>query len=717
MSINIILSNAVSGLNTSQAALREIANNVSNVNTPGYARRVVEQQTRTIGGESAGVEIAEIRRVVDSYLQRQVYSASGDAGKYQEMTRLHDKLQALLGRPDEQTSIASRIDSAFSAIAELVVDPASTVSRSNYLFALESMASTVTRLADEVQGLRQEADQLIEDKVTRANAIIQRIDEINPMIASQEVTGGSVAGLRDELDQAVAELSEILDVRIEPQSNGTVNVVTSNGFVLVGGGHVQLSYATPTSVSAGSDLGSIEARRVTSGGVPSSAPPQALEPNLISGALSGLIEMRDRDLPAIAQSLGELAGALTDSINRIHNENAAVPAPASLSGRNTGLLTTDAHGFTGTAQFFVTDSGGSIVRRVDMDFTAGTYSVNGGASVGFGGTVGAMVGALNTALGASASASFANGTLSLSASGSGTGVTVLQDTASPADRGGRGFSHFFGLNDALRAYRPAILDTGLTAGDAHGFPGSGQIAMRAVGADGTVLGSNSLTISGTTIGDLVTALNDPTSGFGSFASFSLDSDGRLTATATGGASVRLEVVSDSTLRGDTALSVSTLFGLGTAAGPERARDLGLVPSLRNTPSALALARPAVDASMMPGARLLAPGDNRGATALQGLLSTKVAFAAAGTLGATTETVSSYAARFLSGISNLAARAEDMTSDAMKLSEAVSLRRDEVQGVNLDEELASLLVYQQAYNASARMIQAAQELFDTLTQIV
>jgi flagellar hook-associated protein 1 FlgK len=42
-------------------------------------------------------------------------------------------------------------------------------------------------------------------------------------------------------------------------------------------------------------------------------------------------------------------------------------------------------------------------------------------------------------------------------------------------------------------------------------------------------------------------------------------------------------------------------------------------------------------------------------------------------------------------------------------------RSGVSGVNLDEEAARLLQYQQAYQASAKMIQIAQSVFDTLIQ--
>ena len=44
-------------------------------------------------------------------------------------------------------------------------------------------------------------------------------------------------------------------------------------------------------------------------------------------------------------------------------------------------------------------------------------------------------------------------------------------------------------------------------------------------------------------------------------------------------------------------------------------------------------------------------------------------------------------------------------------------RTAVSGVNLDEEAARLLQYQQAYQASAKIIQTAQTLFDSLLTAV
>jgi len=57
------------------------------------------------------------------------------------------------------------------------------------------------------------------------------------------------------------------------------------------------------------------------------------------------------------------------------------------------------------------------------------------------------------------------------------------------------------------------------------------------------------------------------------------------------------------------------------------------------------------------------------------------------------------------------------SASVSSSIAANLEKDRtgVSGVNLDEEASKLLQYQQAYQASAKVIQIAQNIFDTLIQ--
>ena len=71
MSLNSILDTATSGLLTNQTALKITSNNIANVNTPGYHRRLVELGPRLTGANLTGVTIDDIRRISDHYLSSQ----------------------------------------------------------------------------------------------------------------------------------------------------------------------------------------------------------------------------------------------------------------------------------------------------------------------------------------------------------------------------------------------------------------------------------------------------------------------------------------------------------------------------------------------------------------------------------------------------------------------------------------------------------------------
>jgi flagellar hook-associated protein 1 FlgK len=65
------------------------------------------------------------------------------------------------------------------------------------------------------------------------------------------------------------------------------------------------------------------------------------------------------------------------------------------------------------------------------------------------------------------------------------------------------------------------------------------------------------------------------------------------------------------------------------------------------------------------------------------------------------------------IGRAASAAEDALDAAASVKTEADTRRSSVEGVNLDEELINLTTYQQAFNASARLITASQDLYDTL----
>jgi flagellar hook-associated protein 1 FlgK len=223
-------------------------------------------------------------------------------------------------------------------------------------------------------------------------------------------------------------------------------------------------------------------------------------------------------------------------------------------------------------------------------------------------------------------------------------------------------------------------------------------------------------VAGTSIADQLAALNDTTTGLGRYGSFALDAQGALGFTpAAGYGSYDISVTADSTQRGATGLSFSQMFGLGEGARMNRAEAFQVNAQVRADSSRFAFAKADLDTAA-PGDFVLSVGDNRGGQELVFAQDAKRAFSAAGGLAAGEATLAEYAARLAGDVGSRAARAERSEAAAASVKSAADQKRADVEGVNLDEELARMTLYQQAYNASARLLQAAKEMTDTLLNI-
>jgi flagellar hook-associated protein 1 FlgK len=171
------------------------------------------------------------------------------------------------------------------------------------------------------------------------------------------------------------------------------------------------------------------------------------------------------------------------------------------------------------------------------------------------------------------------------------------------------------------------------------------------------------------------------------------------------------------LRGATGESFTSLFGIGIGEKMARARNFTLVPVLQNSPQLLAFAQPTLTGATALSSVVASPGDNRGLLALQDLFNQPHAFSAAGALSGRNVTFNDYAAAFYQ---EAASRGNSI--DVSKKAEDTRLQvatqnQSSKSGVNLDEELANMMVLQQAYNAGARLMVVAQQLSDELMKAV
>jgi flagellar hook-associated protein 1 FlgK len=696
------MNTATSALQANQTALRVTSNNIANINTEGYHRRQVDFGPRLTADRLTGVSIDDIRRIADEFLARETVDATSAVGKMGVLSSYFSRVQDLIGSINDGNSIGARVSSAMTALQQLSVDPASVARRNSAVSAVGSALSALSSMGSGIQSLRQDANSQITTNVRTVNRLLGEIYELNSGIKSAVAQNDMQSGLVDQRDRALSELSKYVDVKTYQQSDGRIYVSLADGTGLITDVSSELRYAGPASVSTSTVFPSIMLQRINPEGGNDVGPAVAVESRIGGGELRGLLDMRDRRLPDLAEQLGQVGAALADELNAIHNNSTSVPAPQSLTGVNTGLLSVDPLNFSGWVKLAVVDSSGALVQQLDID----TSSLA---------TVGDLVSAINAGLSGNASASFTNGRLTIGANSAGNGIALLQDPSNPALRGGHGLSQFFGLNNLVTAASPSNFATGVQSTDAHNFTAGGTAEFVLRGTSGAILSSFNVTMAGSTVIDLLTLMNNGANGF---ATFSLDGNGSVVMTPSSAyAGARLEVKNDTTSRGATGVSMSQFFGLGTAMKQNQAMSMAIRTDIAQNSSRMALAQLNISPSTVPGNIVLGASDNRGALGLASAANALHSFPAVGGLASGTLSLNDYIAQ-LSGLqSDLANAAEEERVNRVNVKEEVTARRNATEGVNLDEELANMMIFQQAYNASARIMTVAQEMYDTLLQSV
>jgi flagellar hook-associated protein 1 FlgK len=726
MSLADIMNIATSGLQTAQQQLRIASDNITNVNTPGYIRKTADQQAQVVGGVSAGVTIDQVRLAADKYLESAQFNATSSAGQADAAYNLLDQIQSQFGDLTNANSLFNQAASALSSAATAAEDPSSTASRQQVLANMSTFLGEGQRIAGQIQNARAAADTQIAGDVQTVNGLLQNIAKLNTQISAGAINGDDITGAQTQQTSYIQQLSKLIDVATSTNSNGSVTVRTQSGMVMVNNATaVSLSYTSPSSVSATTAFSPIV---VTT----ANGETRDLADNLSSGELKGLIDVRDRTSVAINDQLNQYMAQFANAVNAAHNASSATPAPASLTGKNLAQTVSEAvTGFKNTANgnptetnLVTLDGSGNIVHKLTLDFSAagdgtGTWSLDGTSSGAF--SAATFASDLTSAFGGAATVAFTNGQLSITASGTGNnkGVAVVDPPAGSANAAatkvGESFSQFFGLNDLITSSVPTTNKTGLTASSNAGFTG-GTVNFSVKSPAGGLLTDVAFAMpSSGTMGSLISALNNTTTGLGSYGTFALDQNGALTFTGFGSPGNTLAVTSDSTSRlASGGPSFSQFFGLGGTASTV-ATALSVNPTITNNPSLLSLAQ--VNLSPPAGQAALLPSDGSGGTALSNAGNVQISFAKTGLNPGGLSTLSNYGADLAGQVGNLSANAKTASTAADALLTEATSRRNSSEGVNLDEELVNLTTYQQAYSASGRLVQAASDMFTVLMNMM
>jgi flagellar hook-associated protein 1 len=727
MSLVNALNSAVSGLSTSQAALNVISSNIANVNTEGYTRKIFQPQSRVLNGNGVGVELGDVRNSVNQNLLRDLREERSTFGRLDAQNNYLRRIQDLFGTTSSDSSISHRVNELQKEWETLATEPEKQTTHLQTIQAGVTVADQLSRMSKTIQGLRLDADREIERALQDISNQLSTIAKLNDQIALGSATNRQTEDQEDKRDVALNKLADLIDIQYFFNSNGSVSVFTTDGTTLVDSAPVSTSHSALSQVSAENTYASTDFNAIFAG-------MRDITNTIRSGKLAALVELRDKILPDSQAQLDELARNMMEEVNQIHNRGTAYPQMVTAQ---TGTRT-----FMNSAAQTLNFSGGET--RVVI------YDVNGDekyssrvldpAGINFtnGGTVNDLASAMQTWLRAQ-DTQLSNATVEVNSDGKFTvnlGTDALgiayRDEASGVkgstpqdvtvaidlnvdgndDQTFKGFANFFGLNDYFQT------DQKLSTWDSDFKPANYRIGL--VGSrdlqfsdvtDPTGIPGGTVTINpNDTLKDIADRINQNTS-----------LQGR----------VRADVVPEGTgfkLRIQHELGEQLIVTQAAGNNNDAIQALGMDvseaglatklrvnDSLVATPSTVSRGR--VQFDEITGRYLLSTGDNEVAIEMASMLSGQVSFKQAGALSAGNVTLAEYSASIVSYVSTLGSGIETDYKFQSDLKTALELKHSELSGVNLDEEMSNLLVFQQTYAASAKVISVTQQLFDILNDII
>jgi len=598
----------------------------------------------------SGTQVDDVRRIFDKITNQEVINNTSTYNQFDIFSELAGQIDGFLADPSAGASPA--IQSFFDSINGLSNDPSSVGQREVVFNQVQILSTRFNNLSSQLDAIANRTESEIGGIARQISTISSSLAEMNRNIVAVS-SFGAPNDLLDKRDQLLNQLSQLIDISTFDQADGSTSVFIGTGQSLVIGAQFNTLETRPSALDPKqSDL--VLTNGTTKVNITSS---------IAGGKLGGLKDFRDNMLTPTYNRLGKVALAIADNFNKQNqlgmdmNDQLGsrlfndINATSAQQGR-----VLDNANNTGNLSLQVSINDVSKLTDDDylLSFKSGIYTLTNTTTNAAVFSFPAPAGPLP---------------VSVAVPTIGIGITVNSGAAVDGD------------TFLIRPTKLGSSDLGREVAD-----------LRQIAAASPIRISDSLGNVGT--GTVVSSqVNDTTN-----AAFTT-STGQLSPP------VRIEFTSGSTYN-IVNNTTNAVIEAGLAFTPNNQNtvmptgvtDFGYNVVIAGSPSA--------GDSFVIDYNNGGIGDNRNASLMSNLQ--------------TQSTLDGGTASFQQGYGQLVTRVGAQTQEANTSREAnlsalrqSQDRRESVSGVNLDEEAANLIAFQQAFQASSRVIAVAGQLFDTL----
>ena len=307
-----VLGISTSGALAAQRALSTTSHNIANATTKGYSRQRTDLATRppqsqANGAVGTGVIVDNVRRVYDEFVVEELRNTSSLSSELDTQYDYISQVDTMLSDPN--AGLAPAIQNFFGAMNGVADDPSSVSARQVLVSEARSLEDRFKYLDDRFDAMRNGLKKDMRNTVQTINDLAQSIADVNEAIVKAREIGGTTPNdLLDQRDRLLLDLSNKVSVRGQLQDDGRLNVFVGNGQILVVGGQA----AKMDVVASPDDASEVEIV------FKSNTTESFITKFLSGGELGGMLKFKSDILDVSQNDLGRIAVGISKTFNEQH---------------------------------------------------------------------------------------------------------------------------------------------------------------------------------------------------------------------------------------------------------------------------------------------------------------------------------------------------------------------------------------------------------------
>jgi flagellar hook-associated protein 1 FlgK len=362
---------ALSALQAERKALEVTGQNIANANTAGYTRQravmtavggsVIPAMYSKSDGVGAGVNLTDVQRLQDAFLEQRGNTENGTLSNLQSMQSTLSDIENSFGEPGDG-GLQALLSSYWNGWDDVANNPGDAAARTALIGTAQSLATGLNVAAGSLSSQWKSSRESLQSIVNNVNGTAANIASLNKAIVAATSAGNHPNDLMDQRDLLIRQLSTQIGASTRVNSDGSTDVFVGGSALVSGSLSRQLTVSGATAVD-----------QATSNPVNLSWADTGQVVNTASGQVGGLLNALNATIPSYASQLDAVAAQLVTSVNAQqgagYDLTGAVGGPffdpAKTTAASITVVLTDPNGVAASSNPPALDANGNPVVSLD----------------------------------------------------------------------------------------------------------------------------------------------------------------------------------------------------------------------------------------------------------------------------------------------------------------------------------------------------------------